>query len=89
MLYGIDKEHEARSAYNEWLKMEDPSAELSEDVGLCVHPQFPQLGCSPHGLVLNEGKVTNLLEMKCPFTLKDKDVSSFDTVLEKSQLTCK
>ena len=35
--------------------------------GLCIHPEFPWLACSPDGIVVEEDGTRVLLEIKCPF----------------------
>lgn len=60
------KKHEAiaRIAYIDLVK------ESVIESGIIVCAEAPFLGCSPDGLVGDEG----LLEIKCPYTARDKDV---------------
>jgi putative phage-type endonuclease len=58
MQWGMDQEPEARAAY-EW------RADCTiEQVGFVHHPRIVMSGCSPDGLVGNDG----LVEIKCPNT---------------------
>lgn len=58
MQRGTDKEPEARAIY----MLE--SGEIVEECGLVIHPDMPDFGASPDGLVCADG----LLEIKCPNT---------------------
>lgn len=58
MQWGIDKEPEARAAY------EAKTAELVEEVGFIQHPLIAMAGASPDGLV----GVDHMVEIKCPST---------------------
>ncbi|KAH7953118.1 hypothetical protein HPB49_004977 [Dermacentor silvarum] len=40
-------------------------------VGLFIHPEQPWLCCSPDGILDSDGRMC-LVEIKCPFSLKDK-----------------
>ncbi|KAH7978563.1 hypothetical protein HPB49_005928 [Dermacentor silvarum] len=40
-------------------------------VGLFIHPEQPWLCCSPDGILDSDGRMY-LVEIKCPFSLKDK-----------------
>ena len=56
MQWGIDNEGKARSWYS-------LAAEIEvEEVGFCIHETNDRFGCSPDGLVGEDG----LLEIKCP-----------------------
>jgi putative phage-type endonuclease len=56
MLRGTELEPEARSAYEARMGV------LVEEVAFIVHPEYPNVGVSPDGLVGDEGMV----EIKCP-----------------------
>lgn len=43
------------------------------DCGFVVHPDYSFLGASPDGKVCSEG-VTGLLEIKCPYSARDKTI---------------
>lgn len=58
MQWGIDKEPEARAAY------EAKTGELVEEVGFIEHPLIAMAGASPDGLV----GVDHMVEIKCPST---------------------
>ncbi len=45
------------------------------NTGLIVNPKYPWLGCSPDGIVLSkEGNVVGCVEVKWPYTQRDKTV---------------
>jgi putative phage-type endonuclease len=58
MLWGIDHEPEARSAYEFELGV------VVREVGFIDHPTIPMSGASPDGMIGDDG----LLELKCPET---------------------
>lgn len=58
MQRGTEKEPEARAIY----MLE--SGEIVEECGLVIHPDMPDFGASPDGLVCSDG----LIEIKCPNT---------------------
>lgn len=58
MNWGVEHEAEARSAY------EDRCGAFVEQVGWVAHPAIDGAGCSPDGLVNDDG----LVELKCPNT---------------------
>ncbi len=58
MQRGTEKEPEARAIY----MLE--SGEIVEECGLIIHPDIPEFGASPDGLVCADG----LIEIKCPNT---------------------
>ena len=64
MQHGIDNEPIARAAY------EQINVAFVHEVGFVMHPAIPMFGCSPDGLVENDG----LLEIKCPNTAQHVDV---------------
>jgi putative phage-type endonuclease len=58
MQWGIDQEPFARAAY------ELERGFMVDTVGFCDHPRIENFGCSPDGLVSDEG----LVQFKCPNT---------------------
>jgi putative phage-type endonuclease len=59
MQHGIDCEPLARSDY------EMVTGEIVDPAPFLVHPKFEYIGCSPDGLIGDEG----LIEIKCPFSM--------------------
>jgi putative phage-type endonuclease len=60
--WGTNHEEEAREAFEYHVGIPVASA------GFVVHPELPWLGASPDGYIANHA----LLEIKCPFGLRDK-----------------
>lgn len=58
MQWGVDKEDEARAAYQIHALCE------VEEIGFVEHPEITMAGCSPDGLVSADG----LVEVKCPIS---------------------
>lgn len=50
-----------------------------EECGFFVHPEFAWLGASPDGLIGDDG----VLEVKCPFSQRDKNPPEFKTLAEQ------
>lgn len=81
------KEMEGK-ALEEYKSKRDGSCTI-EGSGLWVNPKFPELACSPDGLVKTTqgGEIIAVVEIKCPFVLADHTVDDFDSVLSKAQLS--
>lgn len=62
MRYGSELEEEARQMYI----MNTDEHEHVEECGFNVHPDLPNYGDSPDGLIWRDGKVVATLEIKCP-----------------------
>lgn len=77
--YGRDNEKKALKDYIQITKSNVCNA------GLVINNNYPGLGCSPDGLVVNtHGMITKLIEIKCPFKLRDIHPNQFDTTLHKN-----
>ncbi len=55
------------------------------DCGLCVHPDFPYLGASPDGVVECDCCGRGVIEIKCPFSCRER---SFSKASEDSPSFC-
>lgn len=60
MQWGTDNEPAAREVY------ENRTGDQVDECGFIIHPEEPMVGCSPDGLVGDEGG----LEIKCPFNTR-------------------
>lgn len=84
MEYGIEQEPHARSAY---CFMTDASV---EEVGFIEHPTIAESGCSPDGMVGDDG----MIEIKCPLpathlqTLLSQEIDGRYVKQIQWQLTC-
>ena len=70
--WGIEKEEIARQAYLEIASRKHQSLTLST-TGLCVNPLYPHLGASPDALISCECCGEGIVEIKCPFSIRDQD----------------
>ena len=52
------------------------------DCGLLVNPLFPFLGATPDGKVCEEGE-SGILEIKCPFSIRDWNITNAVSNFEK------
>lgn len=64
MQYGLDMEDDARQFFQSSKNL------IVHEVGLVICLKQPFLGCSPDGVICNDG-TWELLEIKCPFSCKD------------------
>ena len=79
MQYGIDHEDEARNDYEKKVRNYDPDAFVVK-CGLWINPMYPQLCCSPDGLVITSSGERILLEIKC-LTLTYVDPEKFEELM--------
>ncbi|KAK3931163.1 Alkaline nuclease [Frankliniella fusca] len=84
MIYGKESEPIAREEYIKEIRKEDPQATVRE-MGTCINPDFPQLSCSPDGLLFSEVLGDRLLEIKCPVVLAEGDPNHFEQFLHQKQ----
>ncbi|XP_052124808.1 uncharacterized protein LOC113214347 isoform X1 [Frankliniella occidentalis] len=82
---GSQLEDPARKAYTLHLKENNVDIDILES-GTWVNPAFPQLSCSPDGLIVDTNGITRLLEIKCPAVLTEMDPNEFEK-LPKKQLS--
>jgi putative phage-type endonuclease len=84
MQWGIDNEDQARVAY------EVASGNFVDQVGFVDHSNIDWFGCSPDGLINNDG----LVEIKCPNSathweyFKTKEVPKKYFIQMQAQMTC-
>ncbi|KAK3928361.1 Alkaline nuclease [Frankliniella fusca] len=86
MKYGTRMEPLAREAYFKARKALDPSATITFHLGFHINSSFPAGGCSPDGIIRSEINNDILIEMKCPFILKNIDPELFESLLTEAQL---
>lgn len=66
--YGIENEQKARDCY----KLEHDVHVF--EIGLFVSPRQAWLGVSVDGIVVNDGVITKIIEIKCPISCKSKPI---------------
>ncbi|KAH3753356.1 hypothetical protein DPMN_187991 [Dreissena polymorpha] len=64
--YGRTNESKAFQQYSETVN----ENQTVETTGLWINPKFPELGCSPDGILKTDGKSTSVIEIKCLFILE-------------------
>ena len=68
--WGIDNKDKAREAYV--TKMSSSHIEFKcSPAGLVISPQYPYLGASPDGFIQCECCGDGIIEIKCPFSVRD------------------
>ena len=82
LLWGRNNENNARVKYGEQLGV----GWSVQDCGLFVSIINGFLAATPDGLVCNDGKIEGCLEIKCPFSARDKSIHEACSV---SQFFCK
>lgn len=70
--WGIDNEDKARQEYFQVASTKHTSLTLST-TGLCVNPLYPHLGASPDALIECTCCGRGVLEIKCPYNVRDVD----------------
>ena len=65
--WGVDNETNTILKYQNELQNKVTVA----NCGLVVSPKSPWLGCSPDGIVMNEGVAVGCVEVKCPYSIKE------------------
>ena len=68
--WGVDNETNAILKYQKELQNKATAA----NCGLVVSPKWPWLGCSPDGIVMNEGVPVTCVEVKCPYSIKEMSI---------------
>ena len=66
--WGIENEH---AAIEEYKKYQDFTSCDIQVCGFVVNPKWPWLGCSPDGIVVENGSVVGCIEVKCPYTKRN------------------
>lgn len=69
--WGLDKEIVAIDQYQSLA-----SCRKVEQCGFVINPEWPWLGCSPEGVVVEEGGVVGCVEVKCPYAKKDANLKA-------------
>ncbi|KAE8740776.1 hypothetical protein FOCC_FOCC013700 [Frankliniella occidentalis] len=86
MLYGQTNEENARKKYELLKKEKDKSVKVVA-VGLITNKDCIGIAGSPDGFVTSDYEPMKLLEIKCPYMLRNHDPNKFETVLSKDQLS--
>lgn len=69
--WGLENEDTARESY--LMAMQDLHADLNVAAsGLIINPELPWIGASPDGVVTCSCHEPGMLEIKCPFSAKDR-----------------
>ena len=66
--WGLENEN---VAIGEYLKQHYLLPTAIESCGLVVNPKYPWLGCSPDGIVVENGSPAGCIEVKCPYSKRD------------------
>ncbi|KAK3088828.1 hypothetical protein FSP39_024255 [Pinctada imbricata] len=66
IIYGQENEKKALESYIE----KNPQYTI-DSTGLWINPKYPGLGCSPDGIFNDTQSTTGLIEIKCPYVLKN------------------
>ena len=81
--WGRDHEEVARQHYTTLMTKEHVNLSVTE-VGLTIDPAYPYLGATPDGMATCDCCGQRIIEIKCPFTVRDHHPTS-DTAMQKSQ----
>ena len=86
MSYGIKSETKARKAYIELKRKKDNSLNVRE-TGVHLHTKYVGLSCSHDGWVTSLKRKPRVMEIKCPYSLRDSHPKNFDKALKKRSLS--
>ncbi|KAK3928980.1 DNA polymerase [Frankliniella fusca] len=84
--YGRKSEPKALAAYLKCVQKCDSTATISSNNGLLKREGYPEGAASVDGIVHSEIRPPRLLEIKCPYILRNKNPKHFREVLSKTQL---
>ena len=73
--YGVEHEDIAQKEYAQRMSKVHTNFEIA-NTGLIIEPLYPFMGASPDAVISCTCCGRGVLEMKCPFTCKDKDFLS-------------
>ena len=79
--YGKEVEPTARRCYELYSQLASLDFLKVTTTGLWISKEYPMLGCSPDRIVTSSLHAPKLLEIKCPFSLRNEDPNDFDKVL--------
>ncbi|XP_077862804.1 uncharacterized protein LOC144344897, partial [Saccoglossus kowalevskii] len=82
--WGCDHEKAAREDYSEFMSMSHEKFQV-KDSGLVIDPEFPHVGASPDGIICCDCCGSGVLEIKCPYCVKDKDATEHACLKEDKQ----
>ncbi|KAL5020002.1 hypothetical protein ScPMuIL_002894 [Solemya velum] len=82
IVYGRNHESDAFDAYSK--QLDPPFAAVN--TGFWVNPDYPELGCSPDGLIYHNSKLVGVLEIKCPLVIEKFHPNDAIEKLAKKQL---
>ena len=82
--WGIDKEPVAKEEYVRLMKGNHDSFEVTP-AGLCVNPKAPHLGASPDGLTFCSCCGSGVLEVKCPYSVRETIPTSVSYIIEGTE----
>ena len=71
MEWGVKNEALAKADYSRLAETKHQLFELDE-AGLFIHPNYPHLGASPDGLVRCACCGDGIIEVKCPYSIRDR-----------------
>ena len=81
--WGCDHEKIALQTYENDMRKSHHNFIMSES-GLFINPSFPHIGASPDSTVQCDCCGEGLVEIKCPYCLKDKSVNQHDCLIADS-----
>jgi putative phage-type endonuclease len=81
IMWGCRHESSALLEYSAQYKKDHTNVKIDK-CGLFINPKYPHLGASPDGLVSCDCCGEGVIEVKCPFCVKDKKISESDDKIE-------
>ena len=72
-MYGCKHEKDAKEMYVKTLAKDHENFKVARN-GIVVDPAYPFFGASPDAIIICDCCGKGVLEIKCPFTCKDKAI---------------
>lgn len=82
--WGCDHEEQALSEYAHIIKGSHHNATIANS-GLVINPNYPHLGASPDGVVSCECCGDGLVEVKCPYCVRDQEAGNHKCLIEDDE----
>lgn len=83
--HGKTYEKKGVEKYLEYRKVFDSTVSVDDSMGLTMREDYPEFGCSPDAIVYSDYNAPRLLEIKCPFSLKNVHPENYEEALTIDQ----
>ncbi|KAK3913906.1 hypothetical protein KUF71_023324 [Frankliniella fusca] len=85
MIYGVENEEKALDDYEKKRQKTDNTAAVAKDCGILNREDFPEAAASVDAITFSQNFRPRLVEVKCPYILRNHHPTSYKKVLKQSQ----